>query len=66
MEQTQLLFSKLRRPVHIGYIAKYILKVEEEEAIKVIDNYVKSGEIIESPISKGYFVVNDVNQYLKA
>jgi hypothetical protein len=48
--------------VHIGYIAKYILKVEEEEATRVIDKYVKTGEIIESPISKGYFVVNDVNQ----
>jgi hypothetical protein len=59
MEQTQLLFSKLRQPVHISYIAKYILKVEEKEALQIIDNYIETGEIIESPLSKGYYKISD-------
>jgi len=59
MEQTQLLFSKLRQPVHISYIAKYILQVEEKEALQIIDNYIETGEIIESPLSKGYYKISD-------
>ena len=59
MEQTQLLFSKLRQPVHISYIAKYILKLEEKEALQIIDNYIETGEIIESPLSKGYYRISD-------
>jgi hypothetical protein len=59
MEQTQLLFSKLRQPVHISYIAKYILKLEEKEALQIIDNYIEAGEIIESPLSKGYYKISD-------
>ena len=61
MEQTQLLFSKLRQPVHVSYIAKYILKVEEKEALEILRKYIKAGEIIESPLSKGYFQTNDKN-----
>jgi len=59
MEQTQLLFSKLRQPVHISYIAKYILKVEEKEALEILSKYIKAGEIIESPLSKGYYRISD-------
>lgn len=59
MEQTQLLFAKLRQPVHISYIAKYILKLEEKEALQIIDNYIETGEIIESPLSKGYYRISD-------
>ena len=59
MEQTQLLFAKLRQPVHISYIAKYILKLEEKEALQIIDNYIGTGEIIESPLSKGYYRISD-------
>jgi hypothetical protein len=61
MEQTQLLFSKLRQPVHVSYIAKYILKVEEKEALEILSKYIEAGEIIESPLSKGYFQTNDKN-----
>jgi hypothetical protein len=61
MEQQKLLFSKLRQPVHFTYIAKYILKVEESEALQILENYVKSGEIMESPLSKGYYQINDKN-----
>jgi hypothetical protein len=61
MENEKLLFSKLRQPVHVTYIAKYILKVKENEALQILENYVKSGEIIESPLSKGYYQINDKN-----
>ena len=61
MEQIQLLFSKLRQPVHVSYIAKYILKVEEKEALEILSKYIKAGEIIESPLSKGYFQTNHKN-----
>jgi len=61
MENTNLLFSKLRQPVHISYIAKYILKVEEKEALEILDAYIKDGKIIESPLSKGYYQIFDKN-----
>jgi hypothetical protein len=47
--------------VHVSYIAKYILKVEEKEALEILSKYIKTGEIIESPLSKGYFQTNDKN-----
>jgi len=62
MEQNELLFAKLRQPVHISYIAKYILKESEAKTKEILDKYIEDGSIKESPLSKGYFQVSPDNQ----
>jgi hypothetical protein len=56
-EQYKLLTSKLRLPVHISYISSYILRVSEEETLKILNELIEKGEVKESEISKGYYVV---------
>jgi hypothetical protein len=51
--------SKLRQPVHISYIAKYILKTTEDETHEILKEYIDNGQIKESEISKGYYVVTN-------
>lgn len=58
-KQYKLLISKLRLPVHISYISNYILRVSEEETQKILDKLIVEGEIEESQISKGYYVVKN-------
>jgi hypothetical protein len=55
MIQEKLLFSKLRQPVHINYIAKYILKEDETKTREILEKYIEEGKIQESQLSKGYF-----------
>ena len=55
MENEKLLFSKLRQPVHISYIAKYILKESEKTTQEILQKYIEEGKIQESQLSKGYF-----------
>jgi hypothetical protein len=55
MENEKLLFSKLRQPVHISYIAKYILKENEKDTKEILEKYIGEGKIQESKLSKGYF-----------
>jgi hypothetical protein len=52
----KLLNSKLRQPVHISYISKYILKMTEKEAKKILDEMMDEGLIEESPMASGYYV----------
>ena len=55
--QNKLLMSKLRQPVHISYISKYILKESEEETLRILNLLIDENQIEESPISEGYYVV---------
>ena len=55
--QNKLLLSKLRQPVHIDYISKYILKTSVNESKKILNNLVNDGIIVESKLSKDYYVV---------
>lgn len=55
MKNEKLLFSKLRQPVHISYIAKYILKEDETKTREILEKYVEEGKIHESQLSKDYF-----------
>jgi hypothetical protein len=55
----KLLMSKLRQPVHISYIAKYILKTTEDETHEILKEYIDNAQIKESEISKGYYVVTN-------
>ena len=47
--------AKLRQPVHISFIAKYLLKVDEERAMEIINKYIELGLVEESKHGKGYY-----------
>jgi len=51
----KLLNSKLRQPVHISYISKYILKLTEKETKKILDKLIDEGVIEESPLAPNYY-----------
>jgi hypothetical protein len=51
----KLLNSKLRQPVHISYISKYILKMTEKETKEILDKLIDEGVIEESPLAPGYY-----------
>lgn len=53
----KLLNSKLRQPVHISYISKYILKTDMDETKEILQKYIDEGIIEESNISDGYYGV---------
>ena len=52
----KLLNSKLRQPVHISYISKYILKMTEKETKVILDKLIDESIIEESPLASGYYV----------
>lgn len=52
----KLLNTKLRQPVHISYISKYILKMTEKETKKILDEMISDGLIEESPMASNYYV----------
>ena len=51
----KLLNSKLRQPVHISYISKYILKLTEKETKEILNKLIKEGVIEESPLAPDYY-----------
>lgn len=51
------LFAKLRSPIHFTYISKYVLKMNESETQKILNDLIEEGEIEESPLAKNYFSV---------
>jgi hypothetical protein len=52
----KLLNSKLRQPVHISYISKYILKLSEKDTKKILDELINEGVLEESSLAPGYYV----------
>ena len=52
----KLLNSKLRQPVHISYISKYILKKTEKETRQILEGMVEEGLVEESPLASDYYV----------
>ena len=53
------LLDKLRRPIHITFISKHILKLSMEETEEFINQMVIEGLIEESKYGKGYYVVKN-------
>jgi len=51
----KLLNTKLRQPVHISYISKYILKMTEKETKEILDKLIEEVVIEESPLAPGYY-----------
>jgi len=56
-KQIKSLMDKLRQPIHISYISKYILKRSDEETKEQLDILISEGLIKESNIADGYYVV---------
>ena len=56
-KQIKSLTDKLRQPIHISYISKYILKLNEEKTKEQLDILISEGFIKESNLAKGYYVV---------
>jgi competence protein ComGC len=54
--QIKSLMDKLRQPIHISYISKYILKLNEDDTKKQLDTLISEGYIKESKLSQGYYV----------
>lgn len=50
------LMSKLNQPVHISYIARYILKQEHDVTNKVLKKLIEDNLVEESPMGKEYYV----------
>ena len=57
---TKTLLGKLRQPIHIDYISKYILKESMEETMNIINKLVEDNIIEESKYAKDYYVVKNV------
>lgn len=54
--KVELLFGKLRRPIHYSYIARYILKESNEKTLEVLTKLTDLGLLEESKYSQGYYV----------
>jgi hypothetical protein len=54
------LLGKLRQPIHIDYISKYILNESMETTMNLINKLVENNIIEESKYSKNYYVVKNV------
>jgi hypothetical protein len=60
-QQNKELMSKLRQPIHVDYISKYILHKSIEECKEILVGLVNDGILEESKISKDYYVVKNQN-----
>lgn len=55
-KQIKTLMDKLRQPIHISYISKYILRKNMDETKKQLDTLISEGFIKESSLSEGFYV----------
>ena len=51
--------DKLRQPIHITYISKYILKKDMDETKEQLDILISEGYIEESKYAKEYYKFTD-------
>ena len=59
-KQTKVLLGKLRQPIHINYIARYIMKESVDDTKKLLDKLIQEDVIEESKYAKDYYVVKNV------
>ena len=53
--QEKEFLNKLRQPIHISYISKYLLKTDMKETKEILKKYISEGIIEESKIADGYY-----------
>ena len=54
--QIKALMDKLRQPIHISSISRYILKKDIDETKQQLDILISEGYIKESNLSQGFYV----------
>jgi len=59
-KSNKLLLSKLRQPIHINYIASYILRITEDETRVILNKLIEENVIEESSYAKDYYVIKTV------
>jgi hypothetical protein len=57
--QERTFLNKLRQPIHISYISKYILKTDMKETKEILEKYISEGIIEQSKIADGYYGVKN-------
>ena len=55
-----MLSGKLRQPIHIDYISRYIIQKPIEETVDIINQLVIQGIIEESKYAKDYYVTKQI------
>jgi TBPIP/Hop2 winged helix domain len=50
------MLDKMNRPVHVSYIARYILKQELDVTTRVMEHLITENQIEESEFGKQYYV----------
>ena len=60
-ETMKVIEGKLHRPVHISYISRYILKLDESETRKIMSKLIESDIIEESKYASDYYVLKNQN-----
>lgn len=53
------LLGKLRQPIHVEYISKYILKTSMNETTDVLNKLIQEDIIEESEYAKNYYVIKN-------
>ena len=53
----QILLAKLRRPIHISFISKHLVKLTMDETMNIINELIDEDLIEESKYGKGYYVI---------
>lgn len=56
----QILLAKLRRPIHISFISKHLVRLPMSDTIDIINEMVQEDLIEESKYGKGYYVVKSI------
>ena len=56
-QTTKKLLGKLRNPIHITYISKYILETDENTCREQLKKMEKDGLVVENSKFKDYFSV---------
>jgi len=56
-DKLSILEGKLRQPIHISYISKYILKTTVEETKEILKQAIEENIIEESGYAKDYYVL---------
>jgi hypothetical protein len=54
------LLGKLRQPIHVEYISKYILKSSMDETRTILNKLMEDGVIEESVYAKDYYVIKHI------
>ena len=53
----QTLLSKLRKPIHVSFISKHLVKLPMNQTMVIINEMVEEGLIEESVYGKDYYVL---------